>query len=89
MALRMAVNDEPGELAKLLESGPELLRSGGRMVAISFMSSDDRQVKEKFRSLAREGRATLLTKHPLEPTEEEVARNNASRSAKLRAIEMV
>jgi 16S rRNA (cytosine1402-N4)-methyltransferase len=89
MALRIAVNDEPGELAKLLESGPELVRPGGRMVVISFMSSDDRQVKEKFRSLAREGRATLLTKHPLEPTEDEVRRNAASRSAKLRAVEMV
>src|SRR3954464_12671399 len=77
MALRMAVNDEPGELARLLASGPELIRSGGRMVVISFMSTDDRQVKEKFRSLAHEGRATLLTKHPLEPTEEEVARNAA------------
>ena len=88
MALRMAVNDEPGELAKLLQTGPELLRSGGRMVVISFMSSDDRQVKEKFRSLAREGRATLLTRRPLEPTEEETERNPASRSAKLRAVQM-
>jgi 16S rRNA (cytosine1402-N4)-methyltransferase len=89
MALRMAVNDEPGELAKLLEAGPDLIRSGGRMVVISFMSSDDRQVKEKFRSLAREGHATLLTKHPLEPSPEEIEQNPASRSAKLRAVEMI
>src|SRR5947208_16687 len=88
MALRMAVNDEPRELARLLESGPELVRPGGRMVVISFMSSDDRQVKEKFRSLASEGRATLLTKRPLEPQSGEVERNPASRSAKLRALEM-
>jgi len=89
MALRMAVNDEPGELGKLLEVGPDLVRSGGRMVVISFMSSDDRQVKEKFRSLAREGRATLLTKHPLEPSPEEIDQNPASRSAKLRAVELI
>jgi 16S rRNA (cytosine1402-N4)-methyltransferase len=89
MALRMAVNDEPGELAKLLKAGPDLIRSGGRMVVISFMSSDDRQVKEKFRSLAREGHATLLTKHPLEPSPEEIEQNPASRSAKLRAVEMI
>jgi 16S rRNA (cytosine1402-N4)-methyltransferase len=89
MALRIAVNDEPGELAELLKSGPDLLKSGGRMVVISFMSSDDRQVKERFRNLHQEGRAVLLTKHPLEPTDEEVFRNPASRSAKLRAIEMV
>jgi 16S rRNA (cytosine1402-N4)-methyltransferase len=88
MALRMAVNDEPGELRRLLETGPELLNSGGRMVVISFMSIDDREVKEKFRELGREGRATILTKHPLEPSEEECSRNAASRSARLRALEM-
>jgi 16S rRNA (cytosine1402-N4)-methyltransferase len=88
MALRMAVNDEPEELTRLLEIGPGLLRSGGRMVVISFMSIDDRQVKEKFRALGREGRATILTKHPLQPSDEETAQNPASRSAKLRALEM-
>jgi 16S rRNA (cytosine1402-N4)-methyltransferase len=87
-ALRMAVNDEPGELDRLLEFGPELLNPGGRMVVISFMSLDDRKVKEKFRELARQGRATVLTKHPLQPSDEEVARNPASRSAKLRGLEM-
>ena len=87
-ALRMAVNDEPGELDALLRIGPELVASGGRMVTISFMSLDDRKVKERFRGLAREARAVVLTKHPLQPAEEEVLQNAASRSAKLRAIEM-
>ena len=89
MALRMAVNDEPGELDLLLAIGPELLKPGGRMVVISFMSFDDRKVKERFRELGREARAKVLTKHPLRPTEEEVARNPASRSAKLRALEWI
>lgn len=88
MALRMAVNDEPGELDRLLAIGPGLLRSGGRMVVISFMSSDDRKVKERFRSLAREGQAVVLTKHPVPPSEDEIQRNPPSRSAKLRALEM-
>jgi 16S rRNA (cytosine1402-N4)-methyltransferase len=88
-ALRMAVNDEPRELDALLEAGPELLKSGGRMVVISFMSLDDRKVKEKFRELGRAGRANVLTKHPLQPGEDEIARNPASRSAKLRAIEKI
>jgi 16S rRNA (cytosine1402-N4)-methyltransferase len=88
MALRMAVNDEPGELDRLLEIGPELLKSGGRMVVISFMSIDDRKVKQKFRALAREERAVVLTKHPLQPGDEERSENPASRSAKLRALEM-
>jgi len=88
MALRMAVNDEPGELDRLLEIGPNLLNSGGRMVVISFMSIDDRKVKERFRELARSGRATLLTKHPLQPQEEEIGQNPASRSAKMRGLEL-
>ncbi len=89
MALRMAVNDETGELHRLLETGPDLMKPGGRMVVISFMSTDDRMVKQKFRALAEQDRARILTKRPLEPTDEETARNAASRSAKLRAIEMI
>jgi 16S rRNA (cytosine1402-N4)-methyltransferase len=88
MALRMAVNDEPGELDRLLKIGPDLLTSGGRMVVISFMSIDDRKVKERFRELARSGRAILLTKHPLQPQDEEVSHNPAARSAKMRGLEM-
>ena len=87
-ALRMTVNDEPGELQRLLEIGPGLLNRGGRMVVISFMSFDDRQVKERYRALAQEGRAEILTRHPLQPSEPELAQNPASRSAKLRALEM-
>jgi 16S rRNA (cytosine1402-N4)-methyltransferase len=82
----MMVNDEPGELKRLLEIGPELLNRGGRMVVISFMSFDDRQVKERFRALNRDGRAEILTKHPLQPSEQEIEQNPASRSAKLRAL---
>jgi 16S rRNA (cytosine1402-N4)-methyltransferase len=73
----------------LLVLPPDLLAHGGRMVVISFMSIDDRKVKERFRELGREGRARVLTKHPLQPTEEEVARNPASRSAKLRVLERI
>src|SRR5262249_45157067 len=87
-ALRMAVNDEAGQLDRLLEIGPELLAPRGRMVVISFMSIDDRKVKERFRALGKEGRAKILTKRPLQPGAEEIARNAASRSARLRAVEM-
>jgi len=89
MALRMAVNDEPGELDRLLEFGPGLLKRGGRMVVISFMSNEDRAVKEKFKAMGLEGKARILTKHPLQPSDEEVANNPASRSAKLRALEIL
>ena len=83
------VNNEQGELDALLETGPEMLKPGGRMVVISFMSLEDRKVKEKFRTLAREGRATLLTRHPLQPGDQEVRDNPPSRSAKLRAVQML
>src|ERR1022692_3700396 len=86
MALRMAVNDEPGELDRLLNIAPDLVNSGGRIVIISFMSSEDRKVKEKFKALGREGRVEILTKHPLQPGEQEISQNPPSRSAKLRAV---
>ncbi len=89
MALRMAVNDETGELDRLLQIGPDQLANGGRMVVISFMSGEDRKVKNRFRELARERRAEILTKHPLQPSEEEIRQNPASRSAKLRALRML
>jgi 16S rRNA (cytosine1402-N4)-methyltransferase len=87
MALRMAVNDETGELDRFLEIGPHLLKSGGRLVVIAFHSLDDRVVKTRFRELAGQGLGVILTKHPLQPTEEELAHNPASRSAKLRGLQ--
>jgi 16S rRNA (cytosine1402-N4)-methyltransferase len=88
MALRMVVNDEQGELDRLLDLAPGLVAAGGRMVVISFMSLEDRKVKERFRSWGREGRADVLTKRPVTPSLKEIQDNPASRSAKLRAVEM-
>ena len=87
-AIRIVVNDEMGELDRLLERAPGLIKSGGRMVVISFHSLEDRKVKERFRQLAKEGRGVILTKRPLQPDEDEVKVNPASRSAKLRALEV-
>ena len=67
MALRMAVNDEPGELDRLLSIAPDLVKSGGRIVVLTFMSLEDRKVKQSFQALARAGRAIILTKHVLRP----------------------
>ena len=88
MALRLKVNRELEELEQLLEEAPARLRSGGRLVVLTFMSTEDRMVKQAFQALGRSGRATILTKHVVRPTEEEVRENPASRSAKLRALEM-
>jgi 16S rRNA (cytosine1402-N4)-methyltransferase len=87
-ALRIVVNREMEELDALLERAPRMVRSGGRIVIISFHSLEDRKAKESFRELARAGVATILTKKPILPSEQEVRENPPSRSAKLRAAEV-
>lgn len=87
-ALRMAVNDEQGQLDQLLAIAPDLVKSGGRIVVLSFMSLEDRKVKQSFQALARAQRAEILTRHVVRPSSEEIAINPPSRSAKLRALEM-
>jgi 16S rRNA (cytosine1402-N4)-methyltransferase len=88
MALRLKVNGELEELSQLLRLVPERLKPGGRFVVLTFMSTEDRIVKRAFQSLARDGRATILTKHVIKPGQQEITENLASRSAKLRALEM-
>lgn len=88
MALRTAVNREQEELDALLASIPRLVKSGGRAVVLTFMSLEDRKVKQSFQALAKGGRATLVNRHVVRPTEVEIRDNPPSRSAKLRAVEM-
>ena len=87
MAIRIAVNRELEELDALLEQAPDLVESGGRIVVLSFHSLEDRKVKQAFQRLARAGRARILTRHVVRPSEQEMKENAASRSAKLRAVE--
>ena len=86
-ALRIAVNRELEVLEEVLGKAFAHVKIGGRIAVIAFHSLEDRIVKEKFRALAREGFAALLTKKPLRPAEAEAADNPRSRSAKLRALE--
>ncbi len=81
-ALRIAVNDELGSLERLLASLPRCLVNGGRAAIISFHSLEDRRVKQTF---ANRGAWQVLTKKPVQATEEEVTGNPRARSAKLRA----
>jgi len=80
------VNHELEGLAGALQAIAERLAPGGRLAVIAFHSLEDREVKNTFRGLAREGFA-LLTKKPVRPSEEEVARNPRARSARLRVVE--
>ena len=83
-ALRIAVNDELGALREGIVEAVDLLRAGGRIVAISFHSLEDRIVKQTFRDTDR---LDVLTKKPLVPDEREMAENPRARSAKLRAAQ--
>jgi 16S rRNA (cytosine1402-N4)-methyltransferase len=89
MALRIAVNQENEELDALLAAIPKLVKPGGRAVVLTFMSLEDRKVKQSFQALAKEGRVNTLTRHVVRPSEEEVRDNPPSRSAKLRAVEII
>jgi 16S rRNA (cytosine1402-N4)-methyltransferase len=89
MALRIAVNQENEELDALLAAIPKLVKPGGRVVMLTFMSLEDRKVKQSFQALAKDGRVNILTRHVVRPAEEEVRDNPPSRSAKLRAVEIL
>ncbi len=88
-ALRIAVNDELGVLEQGLQSAWECLSCGGRVAVITFHSIEDRLVKRAFAAFAKAGEGKLVLKKPLVPTAAEIAKNRASRSAKLRAIEKI
>ena len=98
-ALRIEVNREMEALGDMLSAATTLLRPGGRLVVITYHSLEDRIVKNLMRSGNIEGKieqdffghvsspfSTKLSK-PIVPSEEEIARNPRSRSAKLRIAE--
>jgi 16S rRNA (cytosine1402-N4)-methyltransferase len=103
-ALRIAVNDELGQLEEALPAAVELLRSRGRVAVISFHSLEDRIVKRFFRdqakgcvcppdfpvcSCGREPVVRVLTSRAVRPSAQEVAHNPRSASARLRVAEKV
>ncbi|MGQ9507807.1 MAG: 16S rRNA (cytosine(1402)-N(4))-methyltransferase RsmH [Thermodesulfobacteriota bacterium] len=86
-ALRIKLNKELENLKRILDSGWQVLRGGGRFVVLSFHSLEDRMVKEAFGRLEKEGRMRILTPKPISPTLSERIENPRSRSAKLRCAE--
>lgn len=83
-ALRIAVNDELGELERALPDLVDLLVPGGRIAIISFHSLEDRLVKQFLKSRKD---LKLVNKHVITPSQEEVRKNPRARSAKLRVAE--
>lgn len=103
-ALRIAVNEELENLEEVLPDAVKLLKTGGRLVVISYHSLEDRRVKEYFKHESRDcicppeipickcghkASLKLVTRKPTSPTGEEVVQNPRSRSAKLRVIEKI
>jgi 16S rRNA (cytosine1402-N4)-methyltransferase len=88
-ALRIWVNSELDGLDAFLGAMAKRLRTGARLVVISFHSLEDRIVKHTFRALEKTADTALkiLTKRPLVAGESELALNPRARSAKLRAAE--
>jgi 16S rRNA (cytosine1402-N4)-methyltransferase len=89
LALRIAVNREMEELGQFLSRTPATLNSGGRLVVLTYHSGEDRPVKQAFQQAERAGTLKVLTKHVIQPSEEEISANPRSRSAKLRCAERV
>jgi len=88
-ALRMAVNDEYGQLLTAVPLWIKLLKPGGRLGVITFHSLEDRIVKQAFAEQAGDrydSELRLLTKRPVTATPDETVINPRSRSAKLRVV---
>ena len=81
-ALRIEVNGEMRALDKVLAGALESLKPGGRMVIITYHSLEDRAVKVFMKDNMR-----LVTRKPIEPSDEEISENTRARSAKLRVAE--
>ena len=103
-ALRIWANDETGSLDDFLKSSLRHLKSGGRIVIISYHSLEDRLVKRFFRSKAKgcicppdfpvctcgkKPELRIITRRPVTPGREEIEENSRARSAKMRAAERI
>jgi len=87
-ALRIFINHELEGIETWLEKIPFNLRPGGRLVFITYHSLEDRLVKKGFQRLQQMKKIKLLRPFPGFPGGEETSQNLASRSAKLRALEV-
>ncbi len=83
-SFRIAVNDELGNLKNFMQKYIRYLKTGGKIIIISFHSLEDRIVKQCFRASSKNGELSIITKKPIISSRKEQANNSRSRSAKLR-----
>ena len=83
-SLRIAVNDELENLKKFMGKYIKYLKTGGKIIIISFHSLEDRIVKHCFKASSNNGELNILTKKPIMSSKMEQAKNSRSKSAKLR-----
>lgn len=103
-ALRLEVNNELNNIKSVLADLIELVKTGAKIAVVSFHSGEDRIVKEIFKKEStgclcppeipvcrcrHEAKLKLITKKPIAPSEQEIADNFRSRSAKLRVVEKI
>ena len=88
-ALRIAVNDEAGHVARGLAAALTLAAPGARVAVVSFHSGEERAVKVAFSDAVATGRARVVTKKAIRPTEAEVRENPRASPARLRVAEVV
>lgn len=103
-AIRIEVNKELDVIAPTIEAAVNRMNKGGRIVIITFHSLEDRIVKQTFNSLAsgctcpkdfpvcvcgNQPKIKILTKKPIFPSDDELAVNSRSKSAKLRVAEKI
>jgi len=88
-ALRVAVNDELGNVRKGILAAIDVLKPGGRLVVISFQGLEDKIVKEIFKEKTREGIVEFVIKGTVRPTWEEQKTNPRSRSAKMKVVQKI
>ncbi|HEY6977849.1 MAG TPA: 16S rRNA (cytosine(1402)-N(4))-methyltransferase RsmH [Chitinophagaceae bacterium] len=98
-ALRIEVNDETGALKEMLQQLPHVLKSGARVVVITFHSIEDRLVKIFFKQGSfedvadhpfeprKQSELKVITKKPILPSDEELRKNSRARRAKMRVAE--
>ncbi|MCQ2598994.1 MAG: 16S rRNA (cytosine(1402)-N(4))-methyltransferase RsmH [Alphaproteobacteria bacterium] len=94
-ALRIAVNDEMGQIRSALDSVPRLLRPGGRCICVTFHSIEDRFVKNIFRQwttapgdprMPTVAQAPFIPNPAVAPSTDEIEKNQRARSARMRMV---